>query len=1119
MRNHARLPLLLHRKQRMKNLTKSVIDSLVHWILLVNMILAVNLLLAADWPTYQNDNQRSCVTTEQLNLPLNEPWQYISKNAPQPAWPPPAITDYWHREANIKPRVIYDRAFHVVSAGDALYFGSSTDDHVYCLDAATGQKRWSYATEGPVRLAPTIYENKIYVGSDDGRIYCLESADGKLVWDFKAAPTDRLIPGNERIISICPVRTSVLVENDIAYFAAGMFPNEGVNLYAVDAENGVPSKDSEIWVKKSLDISPQGYLLASATKLYVPTGRTTPFIFQKKNGKPVGHYKGTGGAYAILKDDVLLYGGGDLGSLEIRKPDSKDQIAAFRGVQMIMSTQNSYLRSDNELAAIDRQKYKGRFKKWSKTMKKRGDLANDLWDARELRKVTTDKKKLKKLDRKIDGLITEVSQIDQKIVAIEAEGQLWKISIPTTYSMIKAGEHLILGGDGKIQTVSAINGKKLWSHSIKGKAYSLSVANRKLFVSTDQGIIHCFAKQLNQQVKVDQSKAVSEQKAEHSANPFPDDELTQLYQTTAKELIEAAGIKKGYCLVLDANEGRLAYELARQSELKVIGIEVDAKKVARAREKLVQAGLYGPRISLFQGTLKDLPFTKYFANLIVSDQALIDGTLTYTADELYHLLRPFGGKAILGGKKVKLDFIQKWQQAASNPDWKLKQQNGNWATITRAPLLNSGEWTHIYADASNSACSMDSLKGPVQIQWFGRPGPRNIINRHSRPMSPLFKDGRLFVTANNQIIAVDAYNGTRLWDLEVPNSRILGALKDFGHIILTQEYLYIAVEAECWVVDVATGKVTSTFEAPQFIPEKNRYWGYLSTAGDQLFGTGKKPTASYKILARLNCTVLEGDFRDMIISDYLFSVDRFTGKKLWLYRNGVMFNNTITVGKEYVYFIESRNERSISDEDGRLRIDYFTKSENYLVKLDRQTGKKIYEKPFKFPFNQIMYLSYAKNILLAVGSYNVRKHVHYGLFAFDANSGDLIWKNSYKGDEIGGEHGEQWQHPVIIDNTIVQRPYAFDLKTGKKTKYQLERSGGGCGGLSGSTYYLYGRGSNPQMYQLTNKKVKGTPLTRVNRPGCWINIIPAGGLVMIPESSSGCTCDYPIQTSFVFIPK
>ncbi|MCK5457490.1 MAG: hypothetical protein KAI45_10230, partial [Melioribacteraceae bacterium] len=73
-------------------------------------------------------------------------------------------------------------------------------------------------------------------------------------------------------------------------------------------------------------------------------------------------------------------------------------------------------------------------------------------------------------------------------------------------------------------------------------------------------------------------------------------------------------------------------------------------------------------------------------------------------------------------------------------------------------------------------------------------------------------------------------------------------------------------------------------------------------------------------------------------------------------------------------------------------------------------------------------------------------------------------------------------------------------------------------GLSGSASNLFARGSNPKMYDITGKQ-SGEPITRVSRPGCWINIIPAGNVVSIPEASSGCTCDYPIQTSFVFVSK
>ena len=39
------------------------------------------------------------------------------------------------------------------------------------------------------------------------------------------------------------------------------------------------------------------------------------------------------------------------------------------------------------------------------------------------------------------------------------------------------------------------------------------------------------------------------------------------------------------------------------------------------------------------------------------------------------------------------------------------------------------------------------------------------------------------------------------------------------------------------------------------------------------------------------------------------------------------------------------------------------------------------------------------------------------------------------------------------------------------------------------------------------------------RPGCWINMIPANGLMMMPEASSGCTCSFAIRCSLVMANK
>ncbi len=1075
--------------------------------------LPFNLLLAGTWPTYQQDARRSCISQDNLNTPLNLQWLYRAAIAPKPAWADPAKTDYWHREANLKPRVIFDKAYHVISVNNRVYFGSSAEDKIYCLDANTGEEIWSYFTSGPVRLVPTYSDGLLYTGSDDGVVYCHNADSGELVWKINTAEGKRFIPGNERMISISSIRTGVLVDNSTAYFCSGMFPNEGVDLYAVKADDG-----KVIWKKTELGISPQGYLLASEKNIYIPTGRTTPKVFSRKDGEYIGSFSGNGGTYALLVNDELIYGGGDEGELNNNYPNTKDddQIASFLGLQIIVRGDISFLRSDTELSAINRGKYIEDYEDWADIEDKKSDLADDLWDLREQRKLAS-QEDIEDIDEEILELIIEISQFDDKREKIEAGGLIWKEKIDGSYSMILSGNSVVVGSDGKIEIFDSETGKKLWTQKVDGIVYSLAVADGNLLVSTDKGNIYSFTEKAISQPQIHSSKFVS--------NPYKNESNSEVYSDAIKEIL-SSGIDNGYCLVVGSETGRLAFEIAKRTNLKVIGIEDDPAKVEKSRRLLNEAGIYGEKVSILNASLSKLPLSKYFANLIVSDRMLLEGKLPTSANEIYRVLKPFGGVAMLGVTKGNESTLTEWINAADQECWTI--ENNNWAVVTRGEIKGAGEWTHLYSDPSNTSCSDDPVEGPLQIQWFGRPGPLEIINRHSRPMSTLFKNGRLFVPGDNRVICVDAYNGTPLWKRYVPDSRVLGALKDCGTMAVADDYIYIAAGQTALGLNVETGVQEIVLEAPQLVQGQDSKWGYLSLVDNQIFGSGKKQTASFTVLGRFNCDQFEEDFREMVMSDYLFSLDRISGKELWTYK-GVVFNNTITIGDDYIYFIESRNDKAVNDLDGRLRVDYFCDEPTFIVKLNKRTGKKEWEKKFQFPFEQIMFLSYAKDVLLVTGSYNKGSYANYALFAFDGDSGKKLWTDSYQAGRsnwdnttdkstINGSHGEQWQHSVIIDGRVILPPYDFDLHTGKRGDLFLTRGGGGCGGLSGSASNLFARGSNPKMYDITGKQ-SGEPITRVSRPGCWINIIPAGNIVSIPEASSGCTCDYPIQTSFVFVSK
>ena len=123
-------------------------------------VTAPGLLFAEDWPAYRHDAQGTATSSEQLKLPLGEVWSRTSTYPPQPAWPDPAGQDYFHGRHALQPTRASDRVFHPVVADGKLYYGSSADDTLYCVDAATGQTLWSFVTEGPIRLTPASMSNE-----------------------------------------------------------------------------------------------------------------------------------------------------------------------------------------------------------------------------------------------------------------------------------------------------------------------------------------------------------------------------------------------------------------------------------------------------------------------------------------------------------------------------------------------------------------------------------------------------------------------------------------------------------------------------------------------------------------------------------------------------------------------------------------------------------------------------------------------------------------------------------------------------------------------------------------------------------------------------------------------
>ena len=263
----------------------------------------------ADWPAFRHNNRRTSATSEKIDASsLTKVWTHKPAHEPQPAWPGPARWDAYVKRPVISSMRNYDVVYHVIAIGDALYYGSSADDAVHCLDAKTGAERWRFTTGGPVRIPPAHSGARLFFGSDDGFAYCITADKGKLVWKFSPTPGRRLVLNDGRLISRWPVRTGVMVRNGIATFGASLLPWKESYMCAVDAATG-ESKGKSRYVRKHPGLTLEGPLLAAGDLLIATQGRTGPFAFNLADGAARGRVPSTGGCFALLASDATLFVG------------------------------------------------------------------------------------------------------------------------------------------------------------------------------------------------------------------------------------------------------------------------------------------------------------------------------------------------------------------------------------------------------------------------------------------------------------------------------------------------------------------------------------------------------------------------------------------------------------------------------------------------------------------------------------------------------------------------------------------------------------------------------------------------------------------------------------------
>jgi len=606
--------------------------------------------------------------------------------------------------------------------------------------------------------------------------------------------------------------------------------------------------------------------------------------------------------------------------------------------------------------------------------------------------------------------------------------------------------------------------------------------------------------------------------------PFATDPTRQAQVEQVMEQMLARGVTKGYCLVWGLVDGSLAHALAVGTDLTVVGLDEDAERVAAVRRRLYEASVYGTRITThYVESLAALSYPSNCANLIVSERMLFEGRCPGQASEMFRLLRPRDGAALLFGSSSGAGTIEAWL-SASLIDFRNAGNEEGLFTIQKRVSSGIGSWTHQYGDAGNTANSYDDLGGAdgtddLHVQWLGRPGADFGADRNPRMPAPLATNGRLFHQGMNRMVALDAYNGSILWSLEIPALQRVNLPRDASNWCTDDDALYVAIQDKCWALGHYDGDLERVFDLPGALAGSDYDWGYVAQKNGVLLASAVKTGMVYTDFwgGASWYDKTSGYGTGKVCSDALFAYDLDTpganddSPLLWTRQKGLVVNTTIAANDEAVFFVEARDETLQQAQTRRLNDARFW-STQYLVALNPRTGELLWETPIDTVDGIVVFFLSCTTDAVVIASSAAG---NYHLYAYDAEGGQSLWHAEHPW--TGDNHSGHMQHPVVMADRVFLEPCGYDLKTGQRITSQMGRHEG-CATYCGTKHALLYRGQSRRVAMWDTDTGEVTSWYNL-RPSCWLSTIAGEGMVLSPEGGGGCSCGNWLETSLAFAPK
>ncbi len=540
-----------------------------------------------------------------------------------------------------------------------------------------------------------------------------------------------------------------------------------------------------------------------------------------------------------------------------------------------------------------------------------------------------------------------------------------------------------------------------------------------------------------------------------------------------RQIMEATGVRGGLAVHLGCGDGRLTAALRAADAWIVHGLDTDTDDVTAARRHLRQRGLYGPvSVERFDG--RRLPYVDNLVNLVV-----VNEESEVSAAEMRRVLAPGGAVC--------------------------RRTGDAWETSHRKPRPEvMDEWTHYYHDASGNAVSRDELVAPcTRMQWTAGPRWARHHEHTSSVDAMVSAGGRVFyimdegprlsiqLPADWQLVARDAFNGTRLWKRAIPQwythlyplkagpatlPRRLVAVGD-------RVYATLGIDAPVSVLDAATGKTVRTLAGTERAEELILSDGVLFVKTGPARERPDRFTWNDPVCWNVsNQANNDRAWTPEGADEHLLAVDAGTGTVRWKQAAAVA-PLSLAADAEHVVF---HNGEAV-------------------VCLDRDTGKRLWvsdEAPRKGRVPTFSGFSLVLHDGVVLVAYQAN------LAALDAASGKGLWR----GKRGRGGHRSPMDL-LVIDDLVWSleqgkgRFTGLDLRTGEtKRDFRPDVEGYGwfhhrCHNCRATTRYLLASRTGIEFVDW--RKEHWDPNHWV-RGACLYGFMPANGLTYAPQDPCAC---------------